>query len=138
MEAAATGSSVNSLKSDSRGTPNSDSTMARAALASKGGSRSCRAESSAAISSPTRSGRVESAWPNLMKLGPSFWNAPASRRPGVPNPRFLGAMPARRVTDGTSPWSRRRKSASQRAKVQAIRSSRPIFLSARRMARVPG
>ena len=41
--------------------------------------RSCSSARSAAISSPSRSARVDSIWPSLIKLGPSSSNAAASR-----------------------------------------------------------
>ena len=50
--------------------PNSPSISARASRAGNGGSLSCNSARSAAISSPSRSARVASICPSLMKAGP--------------------------------------------------------------------
>ena len=70
MDAAAAALSSNCLYSSPTGRPSSSSIMRRAAVPSKGGSRSCNAARSLATCSPSRSGRVESIWPSLMKVGP--------------------------------------------------------------------
>ena len=48
---------------------------AMAASPGNGGRRSCSSDRSAAISAPTRSERVASDWPSLMKLGPKACKA---------------------------------------------------------------
>ena len=61
------------------GRPNASS-MARSAVpGARGGTESCSSESSATTSGGSRSARVLSAWPNLMKVGPSA--SSARRRP---------------------------------------------------------
>ena len=52
--------------------------IARATAPGKGGTLSCSLASSSAMSSGSRSRRVDSAWPNLTKIGPS--SSSASRR----------------------------------------------------------
>ena len=57
------------------------STSARAARPSNGGTRSCSSASSSARSAGSRSRRVDSTWPNLMKMGPSRSSAWRRRGP---------------------------------------------------------
>ena len=49
-----------------------------------GGTRSCSFASSSAMSGGSRSRRVESAWPNFTKIGPSSSSARRRRSPRVP------------------------------------------------------
>ena len=69
--AAAIGWSGNSTNSWWAGAPSSCSIVARATPWGKGGRLSCSWVSSSSQSRRTRSGRVERAWPTLMKQGPS-------------------------------------------------------------------
>ena len=55
--------------------------MRRASLPGNGGTRSCSFSSSSAMSRGSRSRRVDSIWPNFMKIGPSSSSASRSRSP---------------------------------------------------------
>ena len=65
------------------GLPSERSTSATASSDGNGGTRSCSLASSSAMSSGSRSRRVESTWPNLTKIGPSVSSASRSRCPRV-------------------------------------------------------
>ena len=75
--------------------PVARSMMARASAPGNGGTWSWSFASSSAMSAGSRSGRVESAWPNFTKIGPSSSSARRSRTPrGSPRSRgnqFHGA-----------------------------------------------
>mmetsp|Transcript_8545 Transcript_8545/g.26739 ORF Transcript_8545/g.26739 Transcript_8545/m.26739 type:complete len:246 (-) Transcript_8545:80-817(-) len=80
-EAAASGTRSN----DSNGNPSSsDSTMATARSVAKPGTSFCRLTNSEITSRGSASTRVDSSWPNFMKVGPSLSsvsrNSPASAR----------------------------------------------------------
>lgn len=71
MDAAAIGVS-SKVRKKSFNVPFNCSSMQRmASFESNGGRRSCSKVRSAAMASPTKSERVDNAWPILMKLGPS-------------------------------------------------------------------
>src|SRR5712691_6047441 len=80
-EALATGWGSNRSNSSPTGLPKARSTSAAASSAGNGGTRSWSFASSSARSAGTRSRRVESTWPNLMKMGPSASSARRSRAP---------------------------------------------------------
>ena len=63
--------------------PRDRSISPRASSAGNGGTWSCSFASSSAMSSGSRSRRVDSTWPNLTKIGPSVSSASRSRRPRV-------------------------------------------------------
>ena len=81
IDAAASASSLNSKNSSGIDPLSSVSTIFRAVPVGKGGNRSRSCPRSPAISAPRRSDRVESACPNLMKLGPKATAAFANRTP---------------------------------------------------------
>ena len=70
IEAAPTGTGSIEAKSCSIGLPRPCSIAALIASNGAGGRLSCSKARSRAASSPTRSGRVASAWPNLIAAGP--------------------------------------------------------------------
>ena len=70
IDAAPTGTSSNSEKRLSRGAPNERSIVCLIFANGAGGRSSCSCDRFAAAFSPTRSGRVESAWPSLIAAGP--------------------------------------------------------------------
>ena len=78
IEAAASGCVSKVAKDSVTGLPSDFSMMVRAVALSNGGTRSWSFASSMAISGGSRSRRVESACPSLMKMGPS--SSSASRR----------------------------------------------------------
>jgi hypothetical protein len=75
IEAAPTGSSSICEKSVSIGRSRPCSIAALIASNGAGGRLSWSSWRSRAASSPTRSGRVASAWPNLIAAGPISWKA---------------------------------------------------------------
>ena len=70
IEAAPTGSGSTSAKTSSSGRPRPCSIAALICSNGAGGRLSCSKARSCAASSPTRSGRVASAWPSLIAAGP--------------------------------------------------------------------
>ena len=131
MEAAATASSANSANTSPSEQPSSASMVLRASSLGNGGRRSCSWARSAAISSPTRSKRTDSAWPSFTKLGPSSWNAAASFSPG----RRDRAFPTRGLPSSQSAirivacalTGSNADSASCRASVRTMRHMRRRF-----------
>ena len=83
-EAAPSGSVSNSANSSPTGAPRAASIRSRAWSTGNGGTRSCSFASSSARSAGSRSRRVDSACPNLMKMGPSVSNASRRRSARVP------------------------------------------------------
>ncbi len=81
IDALATGSASKLAKTSSMRRPKAFSTSARASRAGNGGTRSCSLASSSAMSSGSRSRRVDSTWPNLTKIGPSRSSARRRRTP---------------------------------------------------------
>jgi len=69
--------------SSPNGLPSERSTSAIASSDGNGGTRSCSLASSSAMSSGTRSRRVERIWPNLTKIGPRVSSASRRRWPRV-------------------------------------------------------
>jgi|GEM_PF-6059362 len=129
IEAAAM-AGLNSVNNSSTGAPSSSATMRRASASSKGGTRSCSERSSAAISAPTTSGRVESIWPSFTSAGPSAVKARAmggrSGSPFLPKGRstIAAARRANRVRFPSDGTAQMQASAPDRAIVPPIRSSR--------------
>ena len=83
-EAAPRGSVSNSANSSPTGAPKAASILCRASSTGNGGTRSCSLASSSARSGGSRSRRVDSACPNLMKMGPSVSSASRKRSPREP------------------------------------------------------
>src|SRR2546426_128865 len=79
IEAAAIGSSSNSAKSWPIVRPRSSSITFSTSEIGNGRTSSCRPRSSAMMSGGSTSGRVESSWPNLTKVGPRL-PGPRARR----------------------------------------------------------
>ncbi|EXF43349.1 hypothetical protein BAY1663_04219 [Pseudomonas sp. BAY1663] len=80
-EAEASGLLSKRANSSSTGAPSCCSISAVARAESNGGTRSWSIASSSAMSGGSRSRRVESNWPNLMKIGPSPSSARRRRAP---------------------------------------------------------
>jgi hypothetical protein len=70
IDADASGRSSKAAKTSVTGWPYAASISARACGPGKGGTLSCSLASSSAMSSGSRSRRVERIWPNLTKMGP--------------------------------------------------------------------
>ena len=83
MEAAASGVSSKLKNISASGRPNARSMAPTATSLSNGGTRSWSFASSSAISTGMRSRRVDSAWPNFTKIGPSSSSARRRRSPLV-------------------------------------------------------
>ncbi len=129
MDAAAIGSASKVANSSSTGLPSSASTACRASAPSNGGSRSCNERRSSASSSPTRSGRTDSACPSFTKAGPSSVSAAVNRSPGRCDfmLEFRGANSASRIRAGAirgNPAPSRGNSSSCRASVRATETIR--------------
>ena len=73
------------------------SMAATATALSNGGTRSCSFASSSAMSAGSRSRRVETAWPNLTKIGPSSSSASRRRSPRVDAGAALKPGPRREI-----------------------------------------
>ena len=92
-------------------------------LPGKGGTRSCSFASSSAMSAGSRSRRVETAWPNLTKIGPSSSSARRRRSPRREPCAPLEPDPGREdrtgsAAAGTDAWrarNRRGRAAAARA-----------------------
>ena len=130
IEAAARGVSSKWSNNSSTGRPSPLTMVARASAAGNGGRRSRNRPRSSASSSPNRSARTESAWPSLMKLGPSACSAAARRSPGL-SPGCARGRPASSlasaITTGGASSMSSGKSASWRARVRAMAISRRIW-----------
>src|SRR6266705_210836 len=117
-EALATGWGSNRSNSSPTGLPKARSTSAAASSAGNGGTRSWSFASSSARSAGTRSRRVESTWPNLMKMGPSASSARRSRAPrgSRSGPKKSSAFSARGspLREARGNWSRPKSEAMQR------------------------
>src|SRR6185503_9530756 len=108
IDALATGSRSREAKISSMGLPRPRSISANATSEGNGGTRSCSFASSSAMSSGSRSRRVESTWPNLTKIGPrrssasrSRWPRGSRRRPASrrsPKPSAMAKMRTRRAS----------------------------------------
>ncbi len=83
IEAAASGVSSKNAKISASGRPNVDSIVATAILPSNGGTWSCSSASSSAMSTGSKSRRVDNAWPNFTNMGPSSSSASRNRIPRV-------------------------------------------------------
>ncbi|MNZ93982.1 hypothetical protein D3C78_1130790 [compost metagenome] len=81
MEADASGVSSKSSNRVSMGQPRLASIWRLASCPQKGGTLSCSRASSSAMSGGSRSRRVDSIWPNLMKMGPRASKARRMRAP---------------------------------------------------------
>ena len=131
MDAAATGVSLNSLKSADTEILNSSSIILRATVVEKGGRLSRRSPRSLAISSPIKSERVDSACPSLMNAGPRRSSAAARRSPlRLPILRRLNNLPMA-AARGEMFRSSKINTASSRARIKAIASRRRVFLRVR-------
>src|SRR5438874_2253252 len=140
MDAAATGS-PNSAKRVWRGLPSECSTILIASAVANGGKRSCRDSSPRAISVPMISGRVARNWPSLIADGPICSKARASRCPTAICLIVRARFPAkrariRRAAGARASYSRGSK-ASWRARMRAIRNSRPNLVRVRNTSQLP-
>src|SRR5690606_4443647 len=75
---------LESRETSSIGASYAAATIARASVPGNGGTRSCNFSSSSAMSRGRRSRRVESIWPNFMKIGPSSSSASRNLSPREP------------------------------------------------------
>ena len=127
IEAAATDCHVKSEKHSSILIPISCSIIVLTSISLKGGKLSCNFERSLANSSPSKSERVERAWPNLMKVGPSSCRALAKRSPGRPLALGLIKMCAVFIMPIGTPASFSTQRRSLCARVRTIPKMREIF-----------
>ena len=114
IEAAAKGSSSNSLKHRSRGPPRSCSTMRRASLGEKPSAWSCSLTSSSQISFGKRSRRMETSCPTLIQSTPMRWhnsriNSPIRRMSSRPVNRSQLMCSSRRSSWASTKAPRKRQ-----------------------------
>ncbi len=81
IDAAASGAASKLLKISAIGFPKARSTVAMATSLPNGGTRSCSFDNSSAMSTGSKSRRVDSTCPNLTKIGPNSSRARRSRSP---------------------------------------------------------
>src|SRR6185436_18257253 len=111
--------------------------MRRAILPSNGGTWSCSFASSSAMSSGSRSRRVDNTWPNFTKIGPSVSRASRRRCPRsfslLEEKKRKNGFPAKLGTNSYRP--KRRPTPKMRARrVSLAKAADPLFQPLERVA----